>query len=617
MRSRVVALVDMDCFYVQVEERINPEFKGKPAAVVQYNTWKGGGIIAVNYEARDRGVTRFMRGDEAKEKCPDIILIRVNEVRGKADLTKYRDAGNEVLEVMCKFSNCVQRASVDEAYLDLSEEVDKRLASEKYPGDLLTSLSLPNTFVVGYAKDGCNDEESRSKGTAAWMKSLWDLDVDPLSVRLAVGAKIVEEMRAAIFETTGFKCSAGISGNKVLSKLACGLHKPNRQTVLPHSSVSELFSRLPVHKVRSLGGKFGTSLVEELGCKVMGDLTRFTENELQHRFDEKTGSWLYNLARGIDNDPVVPRLISKSIGCCKKFPGPKALSKKQDVERWMLELASEVGERLNKDMAENKRRARLLTVHVQLDTPCDNSSVASSLSRSGPLTSYEPAKISADALRLISKTNTAPPNSVLWSPPLKFLGLSAGKFVDEDLGQTSSIQKFFSDPKSSGEGNSKSNQNSKETGRKVVEDSTVEAVPSTSSNLNEGNANRGDEIADSGQINGNVNSTVNSEGKDNDDDSLLLGSPQECPRCSSHVPVALLPEHLDHHLAMDLHAELNSNHNEPVVHVESGAQTAKENSTKDQTKSLGKNKRGRGKGAIAKVDKAAKVRKIVDFFAPK
>ena len=60
----VIALLDMDCFYVQVEARENPALVGVPAAVVQYKTWKGGGIIAVNYEARAAGVTRQMRGDE-------------------------------------------------------------------------------------------------------------------------------------------------------------------------------------------------------------------------------------------------------------------------------------------------------------------------------------------------------------------------------------------------------------------------------------------------------------------------------------------------------------------------------------------------------------------------
>ena len=53
--NRVVALVDMDCFYVQVEERDNPSLRGTPCAVVQYKPYRGGGLIAINYEARARG----------------------------------------------------------------------------------------------------------------------------------------------------------------------------------------------------------------------------------------------------------------------------------------------------------------------------------------------------------------------------------------------------------------------------------------------------------------------------------------------------------------------------------------------------------------------------------
>ena len=67
-----------------------------------------------------------MRGDDAKEKCPDVNLIYVQENRGKADLTVYREAGAEVIRVLSTFSDALERASIDEAYIDLTETI-KRL----------------------------------------------------------------------------------------------------------------------------------------------------------------------------------------------------------------------------------------------------------------------------------------------------------------------------------------------------------------------------------------------------------------------------------------------------------------------------------------------------------
>lgn len=84
-------------------------------------------IIAVNYPARANGVTRHMRGDEAKEQCPDIELVKVPNIREKADLSKYRDAGKEVAAVLQTFTPLLERASVDEAYLDITEKVQSRL----------------------------------------------------------------------------------------------------------------------------------------------------------------------------------------------------------------------------------------------------------------------------------------------------------------------------------------------------------------------------------------------------------------------------------------------------------------------------------------------------------
>ena len=74
----------------------------------------------------------------------------------------------------------------------------------------------------------------------------------------------------------------------MLGKLSCGLHKPNQQTVTPQCQVESLWNNLPVGKVRNLGGKLGDSLIEELGCKTMGDLGSLSLQELNGRFDSKT-----------------------------------------------------------------------------------------------------------------------------------------------------------------------------------------------------------------------------------------------------------------------------------------------------------------------------------------
>lgn len=66
-------------------------------------------------------------------------------------------------------------------------------------------------------------------------------------------------------------------------------------------------------------------------------------------------SWLYNIARGIDNEPVTPRFTSKSIGCCKKFAGKSALLTLSSLTHWLDELGDEIEDRLKTDSLENNR----------------------------------------------------------------------------------------------------------------------------------------------------------------------------------------------------------------------------------------------------------------------
>ncbi|XP_004846542.1 DNA polymerase eta isoform X1 [Heterocephalus glaber] len=446
-QDRVVALVDMDCFFVQVEQRQNPHLRNKPCAVVQYKSWKGGGIIAVSYEARAFGVTRNMWADDAKKLCPDLLLAQVRESRGKANLTKYREASVEVMGVMSHFA-VIERASIDEAYVDLTSAVQERL--QKLQGQPISADLLPTTYVEGLpqsptpAKETVQKEEMRKQGLHQWLDSLQiDNTISP-DLQLTVGAVIVEEMRAAIERQTGFQCSAGISHNKVLAKLACGLNKPNRQTLVSQGSVPQLFSQMPIRKIRSLGGKLGASVIEVLGVEYMGELTQFTESQLQNHFGEKNGSWLYAMCRGIEHDPVKPRQLPKTIGCSKNFPGKTALATREQVQWWLLQLAQELEERLTKDQSDNDRVATQLVVSIRVQ----GDKRLSSLRRCCALTRYDAYKMSQDAFAVIRNCNTSGIQTE-WSPPLTMLFLCATKFSVSGPGSCTDITAFLSGDSSS------------------------------------------------------------------------------------------------------------------------------------------------------------------------
>ncbi|XP_072188462.1 DNA polymerase eta [Excalfactoria chinensis] len=421
-QERVVALVDMDCFFMQVEQRFDPRLRGRPCAVVQYNQWQGGGIIAVSYEARAFGVSRGMWATEARALCPELLLARVPEARGKADLTRYREASAEVMEVLSRFA-AIERASIDEAYLDLTSSARDRLRELR--GRPLEAELLPTTFVQGLpagpGPQPADKEELRQRGLQEWLASLSFDNLNCPDLQLAMGAVIVEEMRVAVEKATGFRCSAGISHNKMLAKLACGLNKPNRQTLVSSRSVPQLFSQMPVSSIRNLGGKLGVAITDILGVEYIGQVTQFSETELQTHFGDKTGSWLYDLCRGIDDEPVKNRHLPQSIGCSKNFPGKTALATQKEVQHWLLQLALELESRLIKDRSQNHRVAKQLMVVIRMQGD-------TRLSRFCAVTRYDAQKISSDAFALIQNCNMAGAHQAAWSPPLISVHLAASKF---------------------------------------------------------------------------------------------------------------------------------------------------------------------------------------------
>ncbi|NWS44905.1 POLH polymerase, partial [Probosciger aterrimus] len=174
---------------------------------------------------------------------------------------------------------------------------------------------------------------------------------------------------------------------------------------------------------RNLGGKLGTAITDILGVEYIGELTQYSETELQTHFGDKTGSWLYYLCRGIEEEPVKNRYLPQSIGCSKNFPGKTALATQKEVQHWLLQLALELESRLIKDRSQNHRVAKQLMVVIRMQ---GNTRV----SRFCALTRYDAQKMCSDAFALIQNCNVAGAHQAAWSPPLMSVLLSASKFSE-------------------------------------------------------------------------------------------------------------------------------------------------------------------------------------------
>eukprot|EP00891_Asterochloris_glomerata_P001049 jgi/Astpho2/1049/gw1.00017.35.1_t len=395
----------------------DPSLQGKPVGVVQYNPFgdlrtirpdedrkfahSNGSLIAVSYEARAKGVKRNMRGDAARRACPDMILVQVPTAHGKADLTIYREAGKQVLDILGTVAIC-ERASIDECYLDLTEEAHRRLAAAG--GSPLLPVNPEQVHVARLVSCG-----SWASTTAEWWQrpaEAWQ----PGERLLACGAVAVADLRAAVAAQLGYSCSAGVAHNKILSKLASGLHKPSQQTLVPASAIPELLQDLPIPKLRQLGGKFGEELQMPAPCDApgrvaAGQLAALPIPRLETRFNEADAQWLYKLARGCDTEEIKQRTLPKSLSCGKTFRSQTALTKIDDVHHWLAELGKELAERVGEDRKAHARLPQLLTVSIWTH-PGSNPKEwqgSGSVSRSCALRRPEAGVIADDATQLVKR----------------------------------------------------------------------------------------------------------------------------------------------------------------------------------------------------------------------
>lgn len=339
------------------------------------------GLIAVNYPAREVGISRHCNVTEAKKLCPDLVAQHVatwregddkwayrddaaaNIAKDKVSLDPYRLQSREILALIKDRLPAglqkVEKASIDEVFLDLSAQVHSVLV-ERFPeltntppyGDPAETLPLPPTSALDWQADALVDLDEEQESA----------DPDWDDVAILIGSEVVRDVRAHIRRELGYTCSAGIANNKLLSKLGSAFKKPNRQTVIRNRAVAPFLDDFKITKMRNLGGKLGEHVVSSFNTDAVKDLLDVPLEQLKQKLGDETGLWVYNTIRGIDTSEVNSRTQIKSMLSAKSFR--PSINTSDQAEKWLRIFAADIYARLVEDgVLENKRRPRTITLH--------------------------------------------------------------------------------------------------------------------------------------------------------------------------------------------------------------------------------------------------------------
>jgi DNA polymerase IV len=216
LKRRIIFHVDMNSFYASVEAAYNPSLKGKPIAIAGNPEERKGIIITCSYEARAKGVKTTMPLWQARELCPNLIVLRPNFAR-------YREASSNMFQILADYTPYVQPVSIDEGYMDvtenshlgnpieLAETIQKRILNEL---DLPSSIGIaPNKFLAKMASDmkkplGITVLRKREIPT-----KLWPL---PIHEMYGVGSKTAEKLKEINIFTIGDLAKANVYDLKTL-----------------------------------------------------------------------------------------------------------------------------------------------------------------------------------------------------------------------------------------------------------------------------------------------------------------------------------------------------------------------------------------------------------------
>src|ERR1700746_594865 len=216
MAARKIIHVDMDAFYASVEQRDDPRLRGKPVVVA----WRGNRsvVCAASYEARKFGVRSAMPAVRAERLCPNATFL-------PPDFPRYRAVSSQVREIFKRHTDLIEPLSLDEAYLDVSEN----------------KTGLPTATQVART--------------------------------------IREQIRTELHLTA----SAGVAPNKFLAKIASDWKKPDGLFVTQPEDVDSFLPPLPVGRIPG-AGKVKEEKLKSFEVQTLADLRGLDLPVLESRF---------------------------------------------------------------------------------------------------------------------------------------------------------------------------------------------------------------------------------------------------------------------------------------------------------------------------------------------
>lgn len=303
----------MDAFYATAELVRNPALKGLPVAVGGRRgieplpgqpfpvlaQYTGRGVLTTaNYEARALGLRSAMPTMKAAKLAPHAVLL-------PADFDWYKTLSRQFKQAVAALAPKIEDRGIDEIYLDLTEETS---------GDFDQAIEL------------------------------------------------AKRLKAAVYQATGgMTCSVGLSENKLTSKIASDLQKPNGLSVVRPQQFRELIWPLPVGRINGVGPKAQEKLAA-MGVSTIAQLAMVPIEALRERFGPAYGLWMHESAHGVDRRELALHSEPKSISRETTFEHDMHVRKHRENLSAVLEL---LAEKLAQDLARKQRVAKTIGVKVR------------------------------------------------------------------------------------------------------------------------------------------------------------------------------------------------------------------------------------------------------------